>query len=122
QGALRPRDHRAGGLRSDRRPSQVGAGVAEDGRQTTDTGFSFRPLSSVVCLPMTMPDTAQLEQQILADVAAASDQAALEAVRVAALGKNGSVTALLKTLGTLSPDERKSQGPLINGLKDRVNA
>ena len=69
-----------------------------------------------------MTDIAQLEQEILAGVAAAGDEAALEAVRVAALGKSGSVTALLKTLGTLSPDERKSQGPLINGLKDRVNA
>src|SRR5580658_5843548 len=69
-----------------------------------------------------MTDTAQLEQTILAEVAAAGDDAALEAVRVAALGKSGSVTALLKSLGTLLPDERKSQGPLINGLKDRVNA
>src|SRR6202049_2041425 len=69
-----------------------------------------------------MSDTAQLEQQILTDVAAASDDTALEAVRVAALGKNGSLTALLKTLGTLPPEERKTQGPLINGLKDRVNA
>jgi phenylalanyl-tRNA synthetase alpha chain len=69
-----------------------------------------------------MTDIAQLEREILAGVAAAGDEAALEAVRVAALGKSGSVTALLKTLGTLSPDERKSQGPLINGLKDRVNA
>ena len=43
-----------------------------------------------------MTDTAQLEQQILADVAAAGDEAALEAVRVAALGKNGSITALLE--------------------------
>ena len=48
-----------------------------------------------------MTDTAQLEQQILADVAAAGDDAALEAARVAALGKSGSLTALLKTLGTL---------------------
>jgi phenylalanyl-tRNA synthetase alpha chain len=69
-----------------------------------------------------MSDIAQLEQEILAGVAAAGDEAALEALRVAALGKSGSVTALLKTLGTLSPDERKSQGPPINGLKDRVNA
>ena len=69
-----------------------------------------------------MPDTAQLEQQILAEVAAASDETALETVRVAALGKNGSVTALLKTLGTLPPEARKTAGPLINGLKDRVNA
>jgi len=69
-----------------------------------------------------MSDIAQLEQEILTEVAAAGDDATLEAVRVAALGKSGSVTALLKTLGTLSPDERKRQGALINGLKDRVNA
>ena len=68
-----------------------------------------------------MTDTVQLEQQILAEVAAAGDEAALEAVRVATLGKNGSVTALLKTLGALSREERKSRGALINGLKDRVN-
>ena len=41
-------------------------------------------------------------------------------MRVAALGKSGSVSALLKTLGALTPDERKEQGALINGLKDRV--
>src|SRR6202171_2934666 len=69
-----------------------------------------------------MTDTAQLEQQILADVDDAGDDAALETVRVAALGKSGSLTALLKTLGTLPPEERKSQGPLINGLEDRVHA
>jgi phenylalanyl-tRNA synthetase alpha chain len=69
-----------------------------------------------------MSDTAQLEQEILSAVAAAGDEAALETVRIAALGKSGSVTALLKTLGAMAPEERKSQGPLINGLKDRVNA
>jgi phenylalanyl-tRNA synthetase alpha chain len=69
-----------------------------------------------------MSDIAQLEQAILADSAAASDEAALEAVRVAALGKSGSVSALLKTLGSMTPDERKQQGPLINGLKERVTA
>ena len=36
--------------------------------------------------------------------------------------RSGSVTALLKTLGGMTPDERKVQGPAINGLKDRVNA
>src|SRR6516225_5502944 len=69
-----------------------------------------------------MTDLAQLENEILADIAAAGDDAALEAVRVAALGKNGTITALLKTLGTLPPEQRKSQGPLVNGMKDRVNA
>src|SRR6187455_4996 len=69
-----------------------------------------------------MTDIAALETEISAAIAAATDEAALEAVRVAALGKSGSVTGLLKTLGGMSPDERKMQGPAINGLKDRVNA
>jgi len=69
-----------------------------------------------------MSDIAQLERQILITVEAAGDETALEAARVAALGKSGTVTALLKTLGGLTPDERKIQGPLINGLKDRINA
>ncbi|MEJ2626928.1 MAG: phenylalanine--tRNA ligase subunit alpha, partial [Pseudolabrys sp.] len=67
-----------------------------------------------------MSDIATLENEILSAVAAASDEAALETVRVGALGKSGSVSALLKTLGAMTPDERKVQGPAINGLKDRV--
>ena len=69
-----------------------------------------------------MSDIAKLESEILSAVSAAGDEAALEAVRVAALGKNGSISELLGTLGKMTPDERKAQGPLINGLKDRVNA
>src|SRR5215470_17229451 len=69
-----------------------------------------------------MSDVAKLEPEILGAIASASDEAALESVRVSALGKSGSVSALLKTLGAMTPDERKAQGPLINGLKDRVTA
>ncbi len=67
-----------------------------------------------------MADIASLQSEILAAIAAASDEAALEAVRVAALGKKGSVSALLATMGKLDPDERKVQGPKLNGLKDAV--
>jgi len=67
-----------------------------------------------------MTDIAALQSEILAAVTAASDEAALEAVRVGALGKKGSVSALLATMGKLSPDERKVQGPKFNGLKDAV--
>ncbi len=67
-----------------------------------------------------MSDIGTLETQILADIAAAADEPALEAVRVAALGRNGSITALLKTLGAMTPDQRREQGPSINGLKDKV--
>src|SRR5580765_2839911 len=68
-----------------------------------------------------MTDLAQLESQILTDIAAAGDEAALEAVRVAALGKKGSISALLATLGKMSPDERKTKGAAINLAKDKVS-
>ncbi len=61
-----------------------------------------------------------LETSILAEIAAAADEAALEAVRVAAIGKKGSVSERMKTLGAMSPEERKTAGPALNGLKDRV--
>ena len=69
-----------------------------------------------------MTDVRALETELLAAIAAAGDEAALEAVRVAALGRHGSVSALLKTLGAMTPEERKQQGALINALKDRVTA
>jgi phenylalanyl-tRNA synthetase alpha chain len=68
-----------------------------------------------------MADLKKLEDELLAAIAAAKDDAALEAVRVGALGKKGSISELLKTLGTITPEERKQQGPLINGLRDRVS-
>ena len=67
-----------------------------------------------------MTDIASLQSGILGQIAAASDEAALETVRVAALGKKGAVSELLKSLGGMSPDERKLQGPLLNGLRDAV--
>jgi phenylalanyl-tRNA synthetase alpha chain len=57
-----------------------------------------------------------------ADIAAAADLAALETVRVAALGKSGEVTALLKTLGGMSPEQRQSEGPRIQALREAVTA
>ncbi|MDU6673986.1 MAG: hypothetical protein E6501_35960, partial [Bradyrhizobium sp.] len=49
-----------------------------------------------------MSDLASLETSILDQIAAAGDEAALEAVRVAALGKKGSISALLATLACLA--------------------
>ena len=68
-----------------------------------------------------MPETEHLEEQILAAIAGAVDEAKLEDVRVAAVGKKGSVSELLKALGGMSLDERKEAGPRLNGLKARVN-
>ncbi|MCK0197055.1 phenylalanine--tRNA ligase subunit alpha [Ancylobacter sp. 6x-1] len=69
----------------------------------------------------TLPDLDALQRELGAAVDAAADEAALEAIRVAALGKKGSVSELLKSLGGMSPDERKTAGPAINGLRDRLN-
>ncbi len=67
-----------------------------------------------------MTDLTALEQETLARIAAVADEAALEAVRVGALGKKGSISALLATLGKMAPEERKTEGAKINALKDRV--
>jgi phenylalanyl-tRNA synthetase alpha chain len=67
-----------------------------------------------------MTDLATLQQQTLASIADTRDEAELEAVRVAALGKKGSISALLATLGKMSPEERKTSGAAINALKDEV--
>jgi phenylalanyl-tRNA synthetase alpha chain len=69
-----------------------------------------------------MTDLALLERDVLAAIAAAPDEAAIEELRISALGKAGSISALLKTLGAMTPDERKEKGPLINGLRDRVQS
>lgn len=65
-------------------------------------------------------DLKALESALMRDIAAAGDEEALEAVRVAALGKKGVVSEKLKALGSMTPEERKVMGPAINGLKDRV--
>jgi phenylalanyl-tRNA synthetase alpha chain len=67
-----------------------------------------------------MADLKKLESDLLAAIAAAQDVAALEQVRVSALGRKGSISELLKSLGSMSPDERKEAGARINSLKDRV--
>jgi phenylalanyl-tRNA synthetase alpha chain len=67
-----------------------------------------------------MSDLAALENETLAAIASAADEAGLEAVRLAALGKKGSVSALLATLGKMAPEDRKIRGATINLLKDRI--
>lgn len=67
-----------------------------------------------------MTDLDTLKTELTAQVDAAGDIAALEAIRVAALGKSGQISELLKSLGKMSPDERREKGPAINGLRDAV--
>lgn len=69
-----------------------------------------------------MTDLQALEARYGEEIARADSETALEAVRLAALGKKGEVSELLKGLGRMSPDERREAGPAINGLRDRIQA
>jgi phenylalanyl-tRNA synthetase alpha chain len=65
-------------------------------------------------------DLTSLENAALRDITAASDLAALDAVRVATVGKKGSISELMSKLGTLPADQRKAFGQTVNALKQRV--
>ncbi|MEL6754254.1 MAG: phenylalanine--tRNA ligase subunit alpha, partial [Pseudomonadota bacterium] len=69
-----------------------------------------------------MTDITTIETEATAAIEAAGDLAALDAVRVAELGKKGRVSGLMSTLGKMSNDERKEMGPKLNALKHRVAA
>ena len=67
-----------------------------------------------------MSDLSTIRSEALGAVEAAADLAALDAARVSVLGKKGSVTGLMKTLGTLAPEERKEFGARVNQLKGEI--
>ncbi len=69
-----------------------------------------------------MSNIEALKKELVETVKAANDIAALEEVRVTALGKKGKVTDMMKTLGKLAPDERKQMGQALNLLKDEISA
>jgi phenylalanyl-tRNA synthetase alpha chain len=68
-----------------------------------------------------MTDIDTLTRDLFAQLDAAQDEAAVELVRVNALGKKGSVSELLKGMGGMSPEERQTFGPLVNGLKQSLS-
>ena len=57
----------------------------------------------------------------LAEIESAETLDALEALRVKTLGKSGSVTALMKTLGTMSDEDRRTKGPLIHAIRTTIS-
>lgn len=69
---------------------------------------------------MSGTDVQTLKDELIAAVEAASDSAALETLRVEALGKKGKLTALMKTLGKMEPEERKAFGASLNEVKKAV--
>ena len=101
--------------------SQIGASVAEAAGALFvwgDPHYSPRtPRKDIMTT-----DLDQLRTDLLVSVDAAASLDALDAVRVHALGKQGAVTGLLKTLGAMSPDERQTAGPCIHALREAVTA
>lgn len=69
-----------------------------------------------------MSDIESLAARALADIAAAPSLDALEALRVGLLGKSGHITAQLKALGALPPEQRKAAGEAINRARDAIAA
>ncbi|MFZ1908164.1 MAG: phenylalanine--tRNA ligase subunit alpha [Burkholderiales bacterium] len=67
-----------------------------------------------------MPDVEAIVDRALADLSRAADPAALENAKARYLGKGGELTALLKSLGQLPPEERKNAGQAINAAKARL--
>ena len=65
---------------------------------------------------------AALQAEIVAEIGAADDLAAIERVRVAALGRKGRVSALMGRLASLPAEQRRAFGQAINGLKAHVSA
>ncbi|HEX8552268.1 MAG TPA: phenylalanine--tRNA ligase subunit alpha [Abditibacteriaceae bacterium] len=64
----------------------------------------------------------QLEERAVAQIQGATTLTELEAARVALLGKKGEVTALLRGMGALSPEERPQFGALVNVLRERIES
>lgn len=68
----------------------------------------------------TIQDLEQLEAGLMADIAAAADESAIETLRISAVGKKGAVSDRMKGLGQMSAEERQIMGPALNGLKARI--
>ncbi|UWQ50359.1 phenylalanine--tRNA ligase subunit alpha [Leisingera caerulea] len=63
-----------------------------------------------------------LKAKYLGQIAEAADEAALEAIRLAAVGKKGEVALKMRELGKMTPEERQVAGPALNALKDEINS
>ena len=61
-----------------------------------------------------------LKQRYLDGIAKAADEASLEDLRLAAIGKKGEVSLKMRELGKMTPEERQVAGPALNALKDEI--
>jgi phenylalanyl-tRNA synthetase alpha chain len=71
---------------------------------------------------MAMDGMDGLKKKYLDGIMAAADEAALEDIRLAAVGKKGEVALKMRELGKMTPEERQTAGPALNALKDEINS
>ena len=62
-----------------------------------------------------------LQSELLAKIETADTEAALDAIRIDALGKKGVISEQLKSLGAMPAEERKSFGAQVNAVKQQVS-
>jgi phenylalanyl-tRNA synthetase alpha chain len=95
------------------------------GREDRFAASSFQrpsPVGGLFSFPASMNDLDQLISTATADFDAAPTPAELENAKARFLGKTGRVTELLKALGALPPDQKKTRGAEINQVKARIEA
>jgi phenylalanyl-tRNA synthetase alpha chain len=69
-----------------------------------------------------MDGLVSLRERFLGEIAAASDEAGIEAVRIAALGRKGEISLRMRQLGKLAPEARAAAGAALNALRDEIAA
>ena len=64
----------------------------------------------------------EMKPTLIQAIQQAENLVALDEIRVKSLGKNGSITGLMKSIGKLSAEERKSAGQILNVFKDEISS
>ncbi|WGW05008.1 phenylalanine--tRNA ligase subunit alpha [Tropicibacter oceani] len=64
----------------------------------------------------------ELRDKYITAIGEAADENALEALRLAAVGKKGEISLQMRELGKMTPEQRQTAGPALNALKDEINA
>src|SRR5262249_50796760 len=92
------------------------------GADGTPRGYPHRSLSSLAMTTSPSPSIAEVERDARARLAAAADEAAIEAWRTGVLGRSGALPGLLRGIGALPAEERAAAGAALNVLKQDLEA
>src|SRR4051812_39811118 len=114
---MRPRSRRSCRRFRPPWPNAVPVGIATKDKGPPEQGGPLRVRDSSM-----NDDLEALKTSTDAALAAATDLRAWDAVRIAVLGRNGSLTSMLRDLGKTPPEQRKDRGAALNRLKNALTA